>query len=137
MKPNSTGIVELGPKMLADSVPARKIPKTRGDCSNIQASTPPDCSKRSIIGEGCEAQRVWACGFPSVVDTDSAGHDLPIWDPVSAQVKSQLHYVIRQERGLLTIIGLLAECAPLMGQQVVVKIIVAVTDVSDAERGKT
>ena len=39
--------------------------------------------------------------------------------------------------GLLTIIGLLAECAPLMGQQVVVKVVIAVTDVSDPERGKT
>ena len=54
---------------------------------------------------------------------------------MSAQVESHLHHVIRKESGLLTVIGLLAECALLVGQQVVVKVIVA--PIPDPERGKT
>ena len=54
-----------------------------------------------------------------------------------AEVISHLHHVVREEGWLLTIIDLLAERGPFRGRHVVVKIVVAVADVSDPQRRKT
>ena len=72
--------------------------------------------KGLIIAERRKAQGVRAAGRPSVEIVDPAKDDLPVGDSVSAQVVSQLHHVIREEGRLLTVIDLLAECAPLCGQ---------------------